>query len=64
MLFTKFLTDDHQGELESLLDRFAVHLVGQIGKADVAWGLQAGKLQIERAIRLNCSEQSPVIDIN
>lgn len=42
------LTDNHQGELEALLDGLAMHLVGQIRKADIAWRLQAGKLQIER----------------
>lgn len=30
------LTDDHEGELEALLDSLAVHLVGKVREADVA----------------------------
>lgn len=40
------LTNYHEGELEALFDRLAVHLVGQIGKAHIPRGLWVGELTL------------------
>lgn len=34
------LTHNHQSELESLLDRLSVHLIGQVGKADISGSIR------------------------
>ena len=51
------LPDDHEGELEALLDGLAVHLVGQVGEAHVAGrvvggegGLQVGHGHLASAV--------------
>lgn len=40
------LTYHHQCKLESLFDRLAMNLIGQVGKSDVAWSLGVGELPL------------------